>query len=1627
MSAKGQSGLGAFDTQTVILTLVRPNSSVETFESVPEPVVVEPKVVSQPKVWFDAPIIEEYDFSHLIKDCDFHEKRMAKRVKLNKKKAVLTRTSRIPVYTARQNLSSQTATTSTAKKFNTARPIVNEIRLRNNFYKSHSPIRIPFNRTTAPRTNFSNHKVSTVVVKAVSAVEGIRETAVKPSADLLGRPKPKMAWVPKRNKSLLFDMQDNPQRALKNKGIIDSRCSRNMTGNKAYLAEYQDYNGGPVAFWRQHKDPNSRTGDIIEFCGSKGIKREYSNARTPQQNRVAERKNRTLIEAARTMLADSFLPNTFWAEAVSTACYVLNRPVRSENQANKTAGPEEANHSECTQIILMQEFSKWKMTLQVFFVCQLCSFLYSLIKSSEAKNEGEKPNKDIGLKTNEEPEANGVAEDLRKEFAEEAEDLLLQAGVARATSTNTVNTVRTPIGTASPSIVFSAGGPALNNNDQDDSQIPALEDIYDNPNDGIFTNASYDDEGAVADFTNLESTVNEELLQFKIQKVWILVDLPYKKKAIGTKWVYRNKKDERGVVVRNKARLVAQGYRQEEGIDYDEVVAHVDTIEAIRIFLAFASYMGFIVYQIDVKSAFLYGTIDEEVYVSQPPGFVDPKFPKKVYKVVKALYGLHQALRAWYATLSTFLLKSGYKRGTINKTLFIKKDKNDIMLVQVKQKEDGIFISQDKYVAEILKKFDFMSVKTACTPIETHKPLVKVEEATDVDVHLYRSMIGSLMYLTASRPDIMFDVCACSRFQVTPKTSHLHAVKRIFRYLKGKPKLGLWYPIESSFDLVAYSDSDYGGANLDRKSIIGGFQFLSHRLILWQCKKQTIVATSTTEAEYVVAANCYRQNLVFHSKTKHIKIRHHFIRDAYEKKLIQVLKIHTDDNVVDLLTKAFNMLNLRRGNCWKLGCSLSVGFYHHTTNGHQFTMSNKHQELASPEQTASGKDFSNPLIVDSLLKTTWFINCPCYCNEALAIPGQTTTGKESSNPLMADSLPKTIQSNDPPLSRGYTLGSREDSLELMELMAYSALCTMEDGVQGISATIDRKVKVLVSEASIRRHLKLEDSEGLSSLLNAEIFEQLANMGTYYCYHMPWNQYGFSTIYTSLIQQFWETTALCTMEDEVQGISATIDRKVKVLVSEASIRRHLKLEDSEGLSSLLNAETFEQLANLGYVYSLGRDKGSLSLNEWTVLYTSLSKKVASLESELKQTKETYSTALTKLILRVKKGSFQSREDAYTDITLVTPTKVSSQSDQSEDHLRVLSAAKVLAEAAKQGRGVGLTQTYTRRRRNVGTGSGGVSTASESDSTAGGKAKDKGKEIMQEPEPPKKLKKRVQVQMSMDEEIAKKMFEEEQAKVMTEQEQERMNLEAALELQRKLDAREEVPAEATQATQEHEIDWNDPSVLRYHAQLNRPYSVAEVRKNMIMYLKNQGGYKMSYFKGMKYEDIRPIFEQVWDQTQSFMPMDSEKESKEKAKERMKRKTSKAREDKIKRQKTKDDPKKLTLMEYVQVVSDSKEAINVIPLAVKSPIVSWKSYCKGDMRFYEIHRADGNYKTYKFFSEMLNDFDRDDLIMLYRLFNEKYASTRPGFDDLMLWGDMKIMFDPDENGKIWKNHNSQELIEW
>nr|GEZ29842.1 hypothetical protein [Tanacetum cinerariifolium] len=277
----------------------------------------------------------------------------------------------------------------------------------------------------------------------------------------------------------------------------------------------------------------------------------------------------------------------------------------------------------------------------------------------------------------------------------------------------------------------------------------------------------------------LKVTINsDESNGVEADNVWTLVDCPKGVRPIGIKWVLKNKKDERGIVTRNKSKLVAQGHIQEEGIDYNEVFAPVARIKAIRLFLAYASFMGFTVYQMDVNSAFLNGTIDEEVEFE---ALMHEKFQMSDMGELNFFLGL-----------------------------------------QVLQKEDGIFLSQDKYVGDILKKFGYSDVRSANTPMDKENLWGKNGTGKDVDLHLYRSMIRSLMYLTASRPDIMFVVCACATHQVTPKECYLHVVKRIFRYLKGHPKLELWYPKESSFDLVAYSDSDYGGATQDRKSTTGG-------------------------------------------------------------------------------------------------------------------------------------------------------------------------------------------------------------------------------------------------------------------------------------------------------------------------------------------------------------------------------------------------------------------------------------------------------------------------------------------------------------------------------------------------------------------------------------------------------------------------------------------------------------------------------------------------------------------------------------------------------------------------------------------------------------------------------------
>nr|GEV52911.1 hypothetical protein [Tanacetum cinerariifolium] len=611
-------------------------------------------------------------------------------------------------------------------------------------------------------------------------------TAVVPKSKLvpINAARPITAAVPKIN--------GNPQHALKDKGVIDSGFSRHMTWNMSYLSDFKELNGGYVAFGGNPKGgkisgngienqlslkvkiiksdngTEFKNNDLHQFCGMKRIKKEFSVPRTPQQNGIAKRKNRTLIEAARTMLADSLLPIPFWAEAVNTACYVQNIMLLTKPQ---------------------------KRPLMNFYMNTDGDSVFS---ETEPEFEGRKPESEVNVSSS------GSAQSKKHDDKTKRE----------AKGKSYVESLTEYRNLSAEFEDFSNN--SINENNAVDTLVPVVGQLS----------------------PNITSTFSAVVPSNAAAS-------PTHEKAICTKWVFRNKKDERGIVVKNKAQL--------------------------------ASFMGFMVYQMDVKSALMYGTIEEEVYVCQPLGFEDPDYPDKVYKVVKALYGLHQAPRAWQK--GDILLVQIYVDdiifGSTNKDLCkafekLMKDKFQMssmgeltffLGLQVKQKKDRIFISHGKYVAEILRKFGLTDGKSASTPIDTEKPLLKDPDGEDVDVHTYRSMIGSLMYLTSSRQDIMFAVCACAHFQVTPKASHLHAVKRIFRYFKGKPHLGLWYPKDSPFNLVAYSDSDYVGPSLDKKSTTGGCQFLGCRLISWQCKKQTVMATSSTKAKYVVAASCCAQVL----------------------------------------------------------------------------------------------------------------------------------------------------------------------------------------------------------------------------------------------------------------------------------------------------------------------------------------------------------------------------------------------------------------------------------------------------------------------------------------------------------------------------------------------------------------------------------------------------------------------------------------------------------------------------------------------------------------------------------------------------------------------------------------------
>ncbi|GKC07721.1 retrovirus-related pol polyprotein from transposon TNT 1-94 [Tanacetum coccineum] len=405
--------------------------------------------------------------------------------------------------------------------------------------------------------------------------------------------------------------------------------------------------------------------------------------------------------------------------------------------------------------------------------------------------------------------------------------------------------------------------------------------------------------------------MKEELNEFQRLEVWELVPRPDKVMVITLKWIYKVKLDELGGILKNKARLVAHGYRQEEGIDFEESFAPVARLDVILIFFAYAAHMNMIVYQMDVKTAFLNRILHEEVYVSQPDGFVDQDNPNHVYKLKKALCGLKQAPHAWYDLLLKFLLSQKFSKETVDPTLFIRRQ-------------------------ESLKKYGMESCDPVDTPMVEKSKMDEDIQGKAVDPTHYRGMIDTLMYLTASRLDLTFVVCMCARYQAKPTKNHLHAVKRIFKYLQGTVNRGLWYPKDYSIALTAYADADHAGCQDTRRSTSGNMQLLGDRLVSWSSKRQKSAAISSMEAEYIALSGCCTQvlwtrsqitdyglgfnkipmycdnksaialccNHVQHSRSKHIDIRFHFIKEQVENGVVELYFVNTKYQLADIFTKS---------------------------------------------------------------------------------------------------------------------------------------------------------------------------------------------------------------------------------------------------------------------------------------------------------------------------------------------------------------------------------------------------------------------------------------------------------------------------------------------------------------------------------------------------------------------------------------------------------------------------------------------------------------------------------------------------------------------------------------------------
>ncbi|WVZ76656.1 hypothetical protein U9M48_024612 [Paspalum notatum var. saurae] len=741
-----------------------------------------------------------------------------------------------------------------------------------------------------------------------------------------------------------------------------------------------------------------RNSRFKNFCHDLGLEHQFSSPYTPPQNGVVECKNRTLVEMARTMLDEHRTPRRFWAEAVNIACYIANRIFLRAFFGKTSYEPRFGRQPSVKHLCFVLKKARH---LDKFDSRCLDGIFLGYASSSRAFR--------VWIL-----EAKQVVETCEVSFDETMPCTTPAFELSGATapaappapSATSSDDEGGPLPTASSSLprqqAHAEAGPAEDAGVVTSEIVPSRQVQWDHPPHRIigdlhqrvtrssvnslafFSHSAYvasfepqDVSHALSD-PNWVNAMHEELENFERNHVWDLVEPPPNCRPIGTKWVFKNRQGENGMVVRNK-----------------ETFAPVARLDAIRILLAFAASKGFKLQQMDVKSGFLNGFIEEEVFVRQPPGFESAKFPDRVYKLRKALYGLKQAPRAWYARLKSFLLKSGFVMDLVDKTLFLLSRGGDTLIVQIyvddiifggsshalvssfaeqmsrefemtlmgelqfflglqiKQDPEGIFVHQAKYTRDILKKFNMGDSKPMTTPVSTNTALDAMKMAGSGPEGI-------------SRDDRLISVPDGDQtgHSASPRTSHRQAVKRIFRYLKFTPELGLWYSSGSSLYLSGFSDADHAGCRIDRKSTSGICQLLRTSLVSWSSCKQASVVLSTTEAEYVAAASCCSQllwmkatlsdfglrfgkipllvdstsaisvakNPVLHSRTKHIDVRFHFLRDHYEKGDIDLVHVVSANLLADIFTKPleFDAFTRLRG---ELGVSQVEGVHNALIKG----------------------------------------------------------------------------------------------------------------------------------------------------------------------------------------------------------------------------------------------------------------------------------------------------------------------------------------------------------------------------------------------------------------------------------------------------------------------------------------------------------------------------------------------------------------------------------------------------------------------------------------------------------------------------------------------------------------------